>query len=365
MFPFPRALYKGLILLLAGIFALQLWVPSILAQAPAKVYKRGQFSSPIPGLNLPYEEFTVDAVAGGTVYTNQSNTMLCLPPDALVDEYGRKVTGNIKLLWREMFEPAQLALTGIPMQVETPNGPRQLETGGMFEVLAEQNSKPVYLAPGKILFIQSTRLGFEYGRTYDFYVYDVNLPGWVRQQNYNTSSTPIAGSVGNTGYNERFETPSVVEPFTSSNANVEGEGVGFVDDGEEVTNLRKLGLSQFGLNNYDVMLKEDSTNQVVFAADFTLNGQRPKKEGQIMVVYQGLNTVYQYYGEAASSKFRLYLDREPVIFMPLEGGNVARVDPATLPNLRTLQGKKVTLDLKTAARKIASPEDLRQFILNG
>jgi hypothetical protein len=363
MFVYPRALRNGLCLLFGGIVALYLWGPTAQAQGPAKVYKRGQFSSPIPGLNLPYEEFTLDAVSGGTVYTNQSNTLLCLPPDALVDEYGRKVTGNIKLLWREMFEPAQLALTGIPMQVETPNGPRQLETGGMFEVLAEQNGKPVFLAPGKILFIQSTELGFEYGRTYDFYVYDVNLPGWVRQQNYNTSSTPIAGSVGNTGYNERFESPSVVEPFTADNGNVEpmGENV----DGEEVTNLRKLGLSQFGLNNYDVMLKEDSTNQVVFAADFTLNGQRPKKEGQIMVVYQGLNTVYYYYGEAASSKFRLFLDREPVIFMPLEGGNVARVDPATLPNLRTLQGKKVTLDLKTAARKIASPGDLRQFILNG
>lgn len=72
-------------------------------------------------------------------------TQIHIPEGAVVDAEGRSVKGNYDLQYREFRNPAEIALSGIPMIYHSEGEEYRFNSAGMFEIRAEQNGKELFL----------------------------------------------------------------------------------------------------------------------------------------------------------------------------------------------------------------------------
>jgi hypothetical protein len=347
---------------LVGIVLMLAMLPfSGFSQRKVKYTPGSFFKSPVPNMGVAYETFDFDASTGGKkVFRN--GTSICVPGGILVSEEGDPVQGTITLSYREMFDATDILLSGVPMHYNTPTGRRQLETGGMFEVFAMRGSQPVFVAPGKMIFIETSSLG-PINQRWDFFGFDPDEKEWVRLQNGNTKSIPQGGSAGNDTFDEPYATLAESDAVRAAPMNMDnGDAMGFTGDGEGF-NLRRLGLSQFGLYNYDAMLKEQDIVNVV--PEFTLNGAPNKELNTVFVAYPGLNTLYYFGSYNWATEFNLFANRPANIFVVLKDGKFAMVPREALANINQQAGKKLKLDLQTVDQKFATPEEIRDFLTKG
>lgn len=72
-----------------------------------------------------------------------------IPASAFVDKDGKVVVGKVNINYREFHEASEIIASGIPMNY-TQNGIEYpFESGGMFELRAEQNGESLFLASNK------------------------------------------------------------------------------------------------------------------------------------------------------------------------------------------------------------------------
>lgn len=74
-----------------------------------------------------------------------SGTKIHIPSNAVVNALGQPVTGDYHLLYREFRNPAEIALTGIPMTYHEAGEEFRFNSAGMFEIRAEQNGESLFL----------------------------------------------------------------------------------------------------------------------------------------------------------------------------------------------------------------------------
>lgn len=89
----------------------------------------------------------------GSVSQTQRGTMVIVPENAFVFEDGTPVKGEVKVEIKEIFTPAEIILSGIPMNVENNGKIEPFISDGMFDIRASANAKPVKIAEGKSLTI--------------------------------------------------------------------------------------------------------------------------------------------------------------------------------------------------------------------
>ncbi|RMF19961.1 MAG: hypothetical protein D6765_17420 [Bacteroidetes bacterium] len=140
--------------LLAGYL---LWWPSPGTSyeqlAEAFFSSRPFIAPPLPELEPPSEVVTVNAEQGG-VYEFSSGSRIVVPTAAFRDDKGRLVEGEIQLHFRELLDPVDFFLAGIPMGYDSAGTHYLLESAGMLEVYATQNGQRVSLAPDKELLVE-------------------------------------------------------------------------------------------------------------------------------------------------------------------------------------------------------------------
>ncbi|MCU0433794.1 MAG: hypothetical protein MUC87_10105 [Bacteroidia bacterium] len=103
---------------------------------------------PVPYLQLKPSSFEINPAAD-TLLVSAKGSEIIVPKGTFVYNNGKPATGNIELRYREFHDQIEIMLSGIPMRYDTAGQKLILESAGMFEITAFQNSEPLQIAPGK------------------------------------------------------------------------------------------------------------------------------------------------------------------------------------------------------------------------
>lgn len=113
------------------------------SQAPPD--KGPYIDPPIAGLDIPYQNFTIEVSRGG-MFESQSGSRLMVPANAFVDDSGRVVEGLVDLQYREFTNAMEILLGGVPMTLGDTSD-QYLQSAGMMELHASSNGVEVYPNP--------------------------------------------------------------------------------------------------------------------------------------------------------------------------------------------------------------------------
>ena len=106
--------------------------------------QKGNFKS----FDLEYKGHEFDAANAKTI-THPTGSHIQIPANAFIDAAGKAVKGKVKVNYREFHTASDIITSGITMMYDSAGKKRPFETAGMFEIRAEQNGKPVFLAKDK------------------------------------------------------------------------------------------------------------------------------------------------------------------------------------------------------------------------
>ena len=170
---------KVVILLLCLVFGIAL-TQGCFTQRDAAV------SPPIPGLEVKPDIFKIDAEKGGTVEIN-SGTTITIPANSFMDTDGNIVKGEVDLHYRELHDAQSIYFSGVSMRYDSLEQAGHLQTAGMFEIQAYQNTNKLRLN-AKAGGIDVNMASFETGNDYNFYRMNEENGNWEFKEN--VASTP-------------------------------------------------------------------------------------------------------------------------------------------------------------------------------
>src|SRR5580765_7301581 len=67
---------------------------------------------PNPNVNIPYQDYSVDAVLGDTLFY-ATGSIIVVPASAFVDKAGNIIKGKVQLKYREFSNPLDFFVAGI------------------------------------------------------------------------------------------------------------------------------------------------------------------------------------------------------------------------------------------------------------
>lgn len=109
-------------------------------------YPKSIATPPIPTAAIPFDKFSFSAQQAQQ-FSLTSGTTIDVPENAFLDKNGELITGDVQLFYREFNNSLDIFLSGIPMTIEMENGLSNLQSAGMFELLAFQEETAVYPNP--------------------------------------------------------------------------------------------------------------------------------------------------------------------------------------------------------------------------
>jgi len=127
---------------------------------------------------IHYESYRVRNNKKPRTITTKNGSVINLPAKAFVDENGKEVLKNIKIEYRDFYNPVDFFLSGIPMDYDSAGVNYTFTSAGMFEINAMANGKKLYLKEGKKIDID---LVSNEESTYNFYNYDTLHNEWAYQ----------------------------------------------------------------------------------------------------------------------------------------------------------------------------------------
>lgn len=190
---------------------------AVLVFAGYLIYKSGKgaetpaisfINPPLPALNIPADTYVLNS-STDTTFVHSTGTMITIPAGSFVDENGSPVNGKIDIHYREFHDPVDIMLSGVPMNYDSAGIHYQLESGGMFEILATRDGKPVFLKPGKEL---SVNMISRTNNPTDFNIY--NLDTVKKQWQYISENT----EKNNTCFPVYEPEPELLRKMKSENA---------------------------------------------------------------------------------------------------------------------------------------------------
>jgi hypothetical protein len=133
---------------------------------------------PIPDADVPFETYTFEAEKGAKL-TYKTGTEIEIPANALVDEAGKPIIGEVKLTYREFHDALDVLVSGIPMQYDSAGTRQSLQTAGMFDIRALQAGKELKLAQNKKANIRMA--SWQPDQDYNFYNLNEKTGKWSYQ----------------------------------------------------------------------------------------------------------------------------------------------------------------------------------------
>lgn len=110
---------------------------------------------PLPQLSREFTPLNLDDVtAPKTIEASNGNPRFIIPEMAFMDDRGNLVEGSVDIFFRKLDDFVDFFLAGIILTHDSAGIKRQLESGGMIEIYAEQNGQRVYMAPGKVIAVE-------------------------------------------------------------------------------------------------------------------------------------------------------------------------------------------------------------------
>jgi hypothetical protein len=101
---------------------------------------------PLKGADVPYEFFSFDAAAGDTLFT-LNGSVIIFPINALLNDMGEIVKGNIEVRTREFNDVFDYSIAGIPMDYDSGGVQYKFISSAMIDISAFQNGKLLKVNP--------------------------------------------------------------------------------------------------------------------------------------------------------------------------------------------------------------------------
>ena len=101
---------------------------------------------PLNGTNVPYEIFSFNAATGDTLFT-QNGSIIIFPKNALLNNKGEIVHGNIEIRTREFNDAFDYSIAGIPMDYDSAGTQYKFISSGMIDIGAYQNGELLQVNP--------------------------------------------------------------------------------------------------------------------------------------------------------------------------------------------------------------------------
>lgn len=145
---------------------------------------------PLPGLDLPYQTFTIDPTISNVVYSKQG-AKINIPPSAFLDNNGNVIKGKVEVSFREFYNPLDFYLAGIPMVFNDNGTQKVLESGGMVELTAKSNNNELFVNPASKIKVDI----FSWTKSKDFNLYDLDKTTgtWVDKGKDAVETATVAG----------------------------------------------------------------------------------------------------------------------------------------------------------------------------
>lgn len=124
------------------------------------------------------------------LFVSKKGIKISIPENAFVTSSGEKPKGNVSVKISEYHNPADILISGIPMQYKTNNGPVQMESAGMFNIEATAAGKPLQLAKGKEIAMQMPTKNSD--TNFNLYYFDASTNEWRQVINNLPIETPEA-----------------------------------------------------------------------------------------------------------------------------------------------------------------------------
>jgi hypothetical protein len=131
---------------------------------------------PIPGLEVPFTNYTVP-VDQGLTFTTKTGTKVSIPANAFIDASGRPIEGDVEVKFREFHRAGDLIASGIVMH-EAESG-RYMETGGMFEIEGNKNGQEIFVESSKEIKVDLA--SYNAGDDFNFFELDKRKCHWKDQ----------------------------------------------------------------------------------------------------------------------------------------------------------------------------------------
>ncbi|PCI98681.1 MAG: hypothetical protein COB15_05510 [Flavobacteriales bacterium] len=178
--PFYKSPYFG-----GGVIGLLIiasyFIFSTTTKNTSKVYSNSSYST---GYNSPIDESiafeNIEGVVNSEkelIITSSSGTRITIPTNTLVDSVGNLIAGVVTFKYREFLDQKDIFLSGIPMNYDSADTKMNFESGGMFELLAYQNNKPVFINSEKS--VQVELASKQAGNNFNIYYYSSDDNKWV------------------------------------------------------------------------------------------------------------------------------------------------------------------------------------------
>lgn len=136
-----------------------------------------EYSSPmIEGINFEKIEGVLDPIHPLIISSN-SGSRITVPTNTLVDSLGNFITGAVTFKYREFLNQKDIFLSGIPMVIDFNSVKMNFESGGMFELLAYQDDKPLFIVADKNVKVELA--SEQVGDNFNIYYYSPEESQWI------------------------------------------------------------------------------------------------------------------------------------------------------------------------------------------
>jgi hypothetical protein len=136
-----------------------------------------EYTSPIiEGINFENIDGVVDSKKP-LIFTTNSGSRITIPANTLVDSLGNIISGEVTFKYREFLNQKDIFLSGIPMVFDSNGVKMVFESGGMFELLAYQNDKPLFITENKNIKVELA--SEQVGDNFNIYYYSPEESKWI------------------------------------------------------------------------------------------------------------------------------------------------------------------------------------------
>src|ERR1700690_4385575 len=96
------------------------------------------------------QNFTVNAVAGGT-FTTPQGTVVTIPSNAFIDSVGQSPIGNLSIDFKDIYKKSDMLLSDVPAMTTTGT---PLKSGGEFFINVKSANKTMFLKSDSSIKVQ-------------------------------------------------------------------------------------------------------------------------------------------------------------------------------------------------------------------
>lgn len=139
------------------------------------IYNDSSTKLPLANANVETENFIVTPTENQTITTTNGTTIM-IPKNSLVFENGKVVKDPVTINYTPYYSLADIAMSGINMNYNSPEGSAPFSSAGMFNINANSNGQNVEVKKGSE--IQIAFKSNDPEKSYNYYSYDSINKSW-------------------------------------------------------------------------------------------------------------------------------------------------------------------------------------------